>query len=85
MIPRRHAGFMGHLLPTFGFTLIAKLMRAVNISVTTFSPHSFNPDHLGSGCHHFSAKVLIKVIRDYISSKFVTMLSPPTSQPHSNN
>ena len=31
MIPRRHAGFMGHLLPTSGFTLIAKLMRAVNI------------------------------------------------------
>lgn len=31
MIPRRHAGFMGHLLPTSGFTLIAKLMIAINI------------------------------------------------------
>ena len=66
-------------------SLSAKLTSAINILVTTFSPHSFNPDHLGSGCHCFSAKVLIKVIRDYISPKFVTMLSPLASQPHSSN
>lgn len=60
MIPRRHAGFMGHLLPTSGFTLMAKLMMSHQHPVTTFSPHSFNTDHLGSGCHHFSAKALIQ-------------------------
>ena len=82
MIPRRHAGFMGHLLPTFGFTLIAKLMRAVNIChhfLTSFlQPRPFGlwmPSLLCKSSYQgHQGLYLIKVCNNAQSSYF------PTSQ-----
>lgn len=85
MIPRRHAGFMGHLLPTSGFTLIAKLMRAVNIFCHHFLTSFLQPRPFGLWMPSLLCKssyqgrqglYLIKVCNHAQSSHFPT--SPAT-------